>query len=937
MDLAEVANTSRYIPGNQDLWLGWSFRSYNRFIRHSRKSPVTTRYCSLDPEDQGRVRDPFQTTAWTENAWCNPPWDLIQRTLNRVQTDGATVTLIALVWKVAPWYSLLLSMLIDAPILIEHCTDLFTRDGERPKEDDENAKGCPWTWMAAWRISGDVREVQKFQKRLAKQWKDKRTGPRWVMLPPEAPFAGIVNEVRIPLKDCITVRTARQRLGARGKDVFPVALEDGSAAGPASGPESAGKETDGAEESTSQRRRRRRKERRNATPITAAATNSFVANDDVSGIPIADRMVVEAIPTDHQAIDADDKEEWHDAVETQTEGEKGVQNEGKAITKLTAGSPRAAGAGSEQDAVLGSSDLRQNAPAGRETGGGARSRRGELRVTWFNAGEAFLSETSPQTLKEERPTLFDETGSDTEELGGVNGTHLQPKPSISCLILEHPKRLTLDTSTGWPPPEQTRILQRNLPIRDQVLEETWERRNAVGNGNGNGTDDEEREVRLGSDGDSETEVDRQGVLEALAVAKPGTPANGGFTGRQKKRQTWREKRRAAGFPRASQRLTFEQRLPDYAAVCRRIRTKDGATSEPQKLFTLTLAPNGDAPPCILSAKTLIHGWDLPECVWDSGAQSNIIDWDFFQKIKKLDPTLQFWRYPIKLRGVGAAQGMGHTWLKVTPRVHGGRTLCLRFIVKRNCPQPVLIGVPMWLAFGVIADPSYERMWYELERKPRRLRLTPLKAYATSSVWGRIVKETAKVDVRLEDDVMLKPLMDHYVRASVPDNQVQHLDKDRLYYIEPNRRMAACGIWAAAALYDTEHAVFVHQLSNLTNESKLLKAGRVIGRVAHNTTDQVVDINLVNTETADDPDQTLKAAVDFATPPIPAVAQPLPEEEQGIYYVGIPRDYGSPLAALSSDITFPGGPGDQRDSTSRAIAAWHTEDDYSKILRSCGKK
>ncbi|KAJ3268217.1 hypothetical protein HK104_005434 [Borealophlyctis nickersoniae] len=215
--------------------------------------------------------------------------------------------------------------------------------------------------------------------------------------------------------------------------------------------------------------------------------------------------------------------------------------------------------------------------------------------------------------------------------------------------------------------------------------------------------------------------------------------------------------------------------------------------------------------------------------------------------------------------------MGHTWLKVTPGVHGGRTICLGFIVMRNCPQLVLIGVPTCLAFGVIADPSYERMWYKLERKPRRLRMMPLKAYATSSVWGRIIKETAEVDVCLEDDVMLKPLM--VVRASVLDDQVQHLDKDCLYYMKPNLRMAACGIWAAAALYDTEDEIFVHQLSNLTNEPKLLKVGTIIGHVAHSTTDQVVDINLVDTDTADDPDQTLKAAVDFATRPIPAEGDP----------------------------------------------------------------
>ena len=50
--------------------------------------------------------------------FANPPWNQIPKVLAKSQTQGASIVLIAPVWKSQPWYSRLQAMLVDLPRLL---------------------------------------------------------------------------------------------------------------------------------------------------------------------------------------------------------------------------------------------------------------------------------------------------------------------------------------------------------------------------------------------------------------------------------------------------------------------------------------------------------------------------------------------------------------------------------------------------------------------------------------------------------------------------------------------------------------------------------------------------------------------------------------------------------------------------------------------------
>ena len=82
---------------------------------------------------------------------CQPPWNLIARVLKKVKTQEVHILLITPVWKTQPWYSLLLSMLIDWPRLLPHQTTSSTELTPQ---------------LAVWSISGEPSAVRVFQMKL---------------------------------------------------------------------------------------------------------------------------------------------------------------------------------------------------------------------------------------------------------------------------------------------------------------------------------------------------------------------------------------------------------------------------------------------------------------------------------------------------------------------------------------------------------------------------------------------------------------------------------------------------------------------------------------------------------------------------------------------------------------------------------------------------
>ena len=63
------------------------------------------------------------------NIWANPPWILIPRILSKLIREKATMTLIVPLWETAPWFPLLLEVLIEPPILFRQ-EDIIIQDNQ---------------------------------------------------------------------------------------------------------------------------------------------------------------------------------------------------------------------------------------------------------------------------------------------------------------------------------------------------------------------------------------------------------------------------------------------------------------------------------------------------------------------------------------------------------------------------------------------------------------------------------------------------------------------------------------------------------------------------------------------------------------------------------------------------------------------------------------
>ena len=74
----------------------------------TRLSAQCQQYFSWRPDPSAEATDAF-LQVWTHiKGYANPPWNLIGRTLTQVQTQWATIALVAPVWKSQPWYPTLL-------------------------------------------------------------------------------------------------------------------------------------------------------------------------------------------------------------------------------------------------------------------------------------------------------------------------------------------------------------------------------------------------------------------------------------------------------------------------------------------------------------------------------------------------------------------------------------------------------------------------------------------------------------------------------------------------------------------------------------------------------------------------------------------------------------------------------------------------------------
>ena len=76
------------------------------------------RYFSWTPDPGAEAINAFHQTWSKMNLWANPPWILIPRILSKLIREKATMTILVPWWETAPWFPLLLDLLIEPPLVI---------------------------------------------------------------------------------------------------------------------------------------------------------------------------------------------------------------------------------------------------------------------------------------------------------------------------------------------------------------------------------------------------------------------------------------------------------------------------------------------------------------------------------------------------------------------------------------------------------------------------------------------------------------------------------------------------------------------------------------------------------------------------------------------------------------------------------------------------
>ena len=117
-------------------------------------------YCSWSHDPWAIATDAFSMPALWENAYAFPPFHLVGRCLRLVREFRVRrILLVAPAWARQPWYSLLLTMLVSSPILLESAHVLLGPEGELHPVHQR-------LHMVAWPISGHPSDCVAFRTEL---------------------------------------------------------------------------------------------------------------------------------------------------------------------------------------------------------------------------------------------------------------------------------------------------------------------------------------------------------------------------------------------------------------------------------------------------------------------------------------------------------------------------------------------------------------------------------------------------------------------------------------------------------------------------------------------------------------------------------------------------------------------------------------------------
>lgn len=212
-----ITVTAQYLPGVENIWADqesrimrdrtdWMlnpqiFRSIqnlwgpvNLDLFASRLTAQLPHFFSWRPDPLALATDALLQSWGGLRAYAHPPWNLIGRTLSKVQREPVElVLLVAPVWPTQPWYPSLLALLMDYPRLIPQQEGVLL-------ETAESALPAIIPQLAVWPISNKGSSHKDFQQMLqSSSWHHGgKSHPNHMIPCFRDGLAGVKNGVQIP-------------------------------------------------------------------------------------------------------------------------------------------------------------------------------------------------------------------------------------------------------------------------------------------------------------------------------------------------------------------------------------------------------------------------------------------------------------------------------------------------------------------------------------------------------------------------------------------------------------------------------------------------------------------------------------------------------------------------------------------------------------------
>ena len=112
----------------------------------SRLNAQIPRYCAWKPDPDALYVDAF-SIRWTlvNSVYLFPPFSLLGRCVQKIREEQAKGIVIAPVWKTQPWFSSLMELLVDVPVLLRKKKGLLripNREAEHPLLNKMRLMAC---------------------------------------------------------------------------------------------------------------------------------------------------------------------------------------------------------------------------------------------------------------------------------------------------------------------------------------------------------------------------------------------------------------------------------------------------------------------------------------------------------------------------------------------------------------------------------------------------------------------------------------------------------------------------------------------------------------------------------------------------------------------------------------------------------------------------